>query len=142
MIAEEIAKLCEALSILEKEMSVHTLNVILKDKGEQWLSLCLVGKILTSKPVNREVFIDVMNKNMLCEICESDSLGDVAKVRADMGAINAAIKYIPRKKGLGGQMINHDMEKQAACSGNEEMDIVFNSTSTDGPKMVADDSDI
>ncbi|KAK0601645.1 hypothetical protein LWI29_026071 [Acer saccharum] len=44
MKAEELAMLCGALSIKEKERRVGTLDTKLKEKGEQLLSLCLVGK--------------------------------------------------------------------------------------------------
>ncbi|TXG64850.1 hypothetical protein EZV62_011844 [Acer yangbiense] len=62
MNAEEIAKLCDALSITEKEMPAHTLNVTLTDRGKKRLAMCIVGKVLTSRLVKKEVFIDVMSK--------------------------------------------------------------------------------
>ncbi|KAK2641253.1 hypothetical protein Ddye_023016, partial [Dipteronia dyeriana] len=39
---------------------VGTLDGKLKDQGEQRLSLCLVGKVMATKLVNREAFMDVM----------------------------------------------------------------------------------
>ncbi|KAK3212077.1 hypothetical protein Dsin_016783 [Dipteronia sinensis] len=62
MNADEIVKLYDALSIKEKERPVQTLDDRLKVLGKQRLALCLVGKILTNKLVNREVFMNVMNK--------------------------------------------------------------------------------
>ncbi|TXG62563.1 hypothetical protein EZV62_009557 [Acer yangbiense] len=62
MSENEIASLCNALSIGEKESPAKILDVKLKDKGEQRLALCLVGKVLTSKIVNREAFKDVMKR--------------------------------------------------------------------------------
>ncbi|KAK1554283.1 hypothetical protein Q3G72_010086 [Acer saccharum] len=62
MNAEEIVKLCDALSIKEKTGLARLLDVNLKDKSENRLSLSLVGKVLKKKLVKREVFIDVMNK--------------------------------------------------------------------------------
>ncbi|TXG73319.1 hypothetical protein EZV62_001898 [Acer yangbiense] len=53
---------CNALSIKEKEHPVCTLDVNLKVKGEMRLALCLVGKIMKKKLVNRDVFMEVMNK--------------------------------------------------------------------------------
>ncbi|KAI9192154.1 hypothetical protein LWI28_018947 [Acer negundo] len=41
---EEIAKLCGSLSFKEKEGPVRTLDVTLKDHGDQKTALCLVGK--------------------------------------------------------------------------------------------------
>ncbi|KAK1571505.1 hypothetical protein Q3G72_018355 [Acer saccharum] len=60
MNAEEIEMLCGALSIKEKEGTVGTLDEDLKSKGEQRLSLCLVGKVMATKLVNRDAFMDVM----------------------------------------------------------------------------------
>ena len=62
MNAEDIALLCSGLSIQEKEILVRTLDGILKDKGEQRLVLCLVGKVLSTKLVNKNVLTGVMNK--------------------------------------------------------------------------------
>ncbi|TXG57952.1 hypothetical protein EZV62_015781 [Acer yangbiense] len=62
MNADEIALLCNALLIKEKERPVRTLDGNLKERGEKRLALCLVGKIMKKKLVNREVFKEVMNK--------------------------------------------------------------------------------
>ncbi|TXG61200.1 hypothetical protein EZV62_012563 [Acer yangbiense] len=59
MNVNEIASLCNALSIGEKESPARTLDVQLKDGGEQRLALCLVGKVLAPKVVNRIAFMDV-----------------------------------------------------------------------------------
>ncbi|TXG72444.1 hypothetical protein EZV62_001023 [Acer yangbiense] len=58
----EIASLCNALSIEEKESPAKILDVNLKDRGEQRLALCLVGKVLASKVVNMDTFRDVMKR--------------------------------------------------------------------------------
>ncbi|TXG64010.1 hypothetical protein EZV62_011004 [Acer yangbiense] len=60
MNAEEIEIFCRALSIKEKEGPIGTLDEKLKSKGEQRLALCLVGKVMVTKLVNREAFMDVM----------------------------------------------------------------------------------
>ncbi|KAK1581043.1 hypothetical protein Q3G72_002510 [Acer saccharum] len=57
---DELDRMCSALSIREKERPVEILNTNLKEKGERLLSLCLVGKVLTNKPVNKAAFITVM----------------------------------------------------------------------------------
>ncbi|KAK1592694.1 hypothetical protein Q3G72_028842 [Acer saccharum] len=62
MNVNDIASLCNALSIGEKEMPATILDVNLKDRGEQRLALCLVGKVLASKVVNREAFVDVLKR--------------------------------------------------------------------------------
>ncbi|KAK1550231.1 hypothetical protein Q3G72_015866 [Acer saccharum] len=62
MNAEEIIKLCDGLSIKEKEGHARTLDVGLKKRSENRLALSLVGKVLKKKLINREVFMSVMNK--------------------------------------------------------------------------------
>ena len=61
MNSEDLEMLCSALSIKEKERPAGTLATNLKEKGERLMSLCLVGKLLTNKFVNKEAFINVMN---------------------------------------------------------------------------------
>ncbi|KAK1556199.1 hypothetical protein Q3G72_000485 [Acer saccharum] len=61
MNSAELELLCSALSIREKERPVGMLDNNLKVKGERVLSLCLVGKVLTTRVVNKEAFISVMN---------------------------------------------------------------------------------
>ncbi|KAK1567248.1 hypothetical protein Q3G72_009828 [Acer saccharum] len=56
----ELEMLCSGLSIPKKKRPVGTLATNLKERGERLLSLCLVGKVLTSKRVNKEAFINVM----------------------------------------------------------------------------------
>ncbi|TXG66747.1 hypothetical protein EZV62_008022 [Acer yangbiense] len=60
MNSEELEMLCSALSLKERERPVGTLATNLKERGERLLSLCLVGKVLTTKLVNKEAFINVM----------------------------------------------------------------------------------
>ncbi|KAK3205034.1 hypothetical protein Dsin_019080 [Dipteronia sinensis] len=59
---DDIAYLCNALSLGEKVGPAQVLDGVLKDKGRQMLELCLVGKIMTTKLVNKSVFIDVFTK--------------------------------------------------------------------------------
>ncbi|KAK1568423.1 hypothetical protein Q3G72_024255 [Acer saccharum] len=58
----EIDSLCSALSIGEQERPATILDVSLKDRGELRLALCLVGKVLASKVVNRVAFRDVLQR--------------------------------------------------------------------------------
>ncbi|TXG72274.1 hypothetical protein EZV62_000853 [Acer yangbiense] len=62
MSSVDIAALCNALSIKEKETPVHMIDGNLIHDGERRLGLCLMGKVMTSKIVKREVFIDVMTR--------------------------------------------------------------------------------
>ncbi|TXG57282.1 hypothetical protein EZV62_018595 [Acer yangbiense] len=62
MNVNDIASLCNALLIREKERPATILDVNLKDRGKQRLALCLVGKVLASKVVNREAFRDVLKR--------------------------------------------------------------------------------
>ncbi|TXG57182.1 hypothetical protein EZV62_018495 [Acer yangbiense] len=61
MNSEELAMLCSALSIKEKERKAATLDSNLKTKGERLLTLCLVGKVLTTKLVNKDALINVLS---------------------------------------------------------------------------------
>ncbi|KAK2656329.1 hypothetical protein Ddye_009381 [Dipteronia dyeriana] len=56
MNAEEVMKLCEALSLKKKEGPVQSLQASLKEDGLKRLGYRLVGKLLSTKLVNREVF--------------------------------------------------------------------------------------
>ncbi|KAK2656064.1 hypothetical protein Ddye_009116 [Dipteronia dyeriana] len=83
MKANELVKLYDALTIKEKERSVRTLDVRLKTESEQCLALCLVGKILTNKLVNKEVQIHSLP--LLCLIKDIGSflgsmIGEVSDV--------------------------------------------------------------
>ncbi|KAK3189422.1 hypothetical protein Dsin_028983 [Dipteronia sinensis] len=62
MNAYDIASLCNAFSLKEKERPICILDPKLKNRGEQRLALCRVGKILTTKLINRDAFVDVMNR--------------------------------------------------------------------------------
>ncbi|KAK2641179.1 hypothetical protein Ddye_022942 [Dipteronia dyeriana] len=60
--ANEIAYLCNTLSLGEKEGQAQVFDGALKNKRSQRLTLCLVGKILTTKLIDNSVFIDVFPK--------------------------------------------------------------------------------
>ncbi|KAK3204613.1 hypothetical protein Dsin_018659 [Dipteronia sinensis] len=62
MNADEVAHLCEALSLKEKEGPLMPLLTVLRNDGENRLALRLVGKMLSSKLVNREAFIHLIPK--------------------------------------------------------------------------------
>ncbi|TXG60616.1 hypothetical protein EZV62_015189 [Acer yangbiense] len=62
MDAEDIARLCGSLSLIERDGPVRKLDVNLNTAAIERMSLCLVGKILSRKTVNREAFIRVMGK--------------------------------------------------------------------------------
>ncbi|TXG70623.1 hypothetical protein EZV62_005558 [Acer yangbiense] len=62
MNAEEVAKLCEALTLKEKEGPLMQLQEGMTNKREKRLALRLAGKLLSSKPVNRDAFMAVMPK--------------------------------------------------------------------------------
>jgi hypothetical protein len=60
MNADSVAKLCGALTLKEREGPLQPLATNLKDGGEKRLALRLVGKLLSTKLVNRTAFIDLM----------------------------------------------------------------------------------
>ncbi|KAK2636108.1 hypothetical protein Ddye_030900 [Dipteronia dyeriana] len=53
----EIERLCGYLSLEEKEGPVHKLDVDLKNHGEQKMAFYLVGKVLSTKLIDRKTFI-------------------------------------------------------------------------------------
>ncbi|KAK1565320.1 hypothetical protein Q3G72_024056 [Acer saccharum] len=62
MNVDEIARLCGSMSFTEQEGLVRTLKTYVKDAGLKRMSSSLVGKVLSKKLVNREVFRLVMRK--------------------------------------------------------------------------------
>ncbi|TXG60692.1 hypothetical protein EZV62_015265 [Acer yangbiense] len=60
MDTNELALLCSALSVKERDGLVKTLDEGLINMGERRLSLCLVGRVFTSKLINREAFMNVI----------------------------------------------------------------------------------
>ncbi|TXG53849.1 hypothetical protein EZV62_019105 [Acer yangbiense] len=62
MNADAIANLCVALSLKEKEGPLKPLQIALKDDGEKWLALRLVGKVMSDKMINRVAFIATIPK--------------------------------------------------------------------------------
>ncbi|TXG72948.1 hypothetical protein EZV62_001527 [Acer yangbiense] len=62
MNADDVAKLCEALSLKEKEGPLMPLQTVMKEDGERRLALKLVGKIMANKMVNRDAFNGVIPK--------------------------------------------------------------------------------
>ncbi|TXG47986.1 hypothetical protein EZV62_027280 [Acer yangbiense] len=59
---EEIVRLCASLSLKSKEETLWSIRDTLKDSAGRKLDLCLVGKVLTNKHINREAFRTVMPK--------------------------------------------------------------------------------
>ncbi|KAK3226085.1 hypothetical protein Dsin_005947 [Dipteronia sinensis] len=62
MDSEDIASLCTSLTISNCNGPVQLLDGKLMDDAIHRMSLCMVGKILLSKRVNREAFIRVIGK--------------------------------------------------------------------------------
>ncbi|TXG54301.1 hypothetical protein EZV62_019557 [Acer yangbiense] len=56
MSANEIAKLCENLSIKDEDGEIHQISEEVGRVGEEDVNHCLVGKILSGRRVNREAF--------------------------------------------------------------------------------------
>ncbi|KAK3212425.1 hypothetical protein Dsin_017131 [Dipteronia sinensis] len=61
MDADELERLCSALSIKELEGPIKTLDEGMKTSKERKLVLCLAGKVLTTALVNKDAFISVFN---------------------------------------------------------------------------------
>ncbi|KAK3194034.1 hypothetical protein Dsin_025344, partial [Dipteronia sinensis] len=62
MNSEEIAMLCANMTLSEKDGLVQKLQTDLRAAGEQRMGLSLVGKVLTSKMVNREAFLGLIGR--------------------------------------------------------------------------------
>ncbi|TXG69259.1 hypothetical protein EZV62_004194 [Acer yangbiense] len=60
MSANEIARLCENLSIKDEDREIHQISEDVGEEGVQDVDHCLVGKVLSGKRVNREAFISVI----------------------------------------------------------------------------------
>ncbi|KAK3220101.1 hypothetical protein Dsin_014071 [Dipteronia sinensis] len=54
--------MCDALMLKEKSGLVCILDGVLKDNGIRRLDLCLVGKVLSTKLVKKDIFISVFSK--------------------------------------------------------------------------------
>ncbi|TXG51186.1 hypothetical protein EZV62_023710 [Acer yangbiense] len=74
MNADEIAKLCDALTINDMDAPAQTLDANLKDMGIHRLGLCLVGKVLVSKLINKDIFIEVQIHNLPL-LCMTKEIG-------------------------------------------------------------------
>ncbi|KAK3230806.1 hypothetical protein Dsin_002687 [Dipteronia sinensis] len=57
--ADEVARLCKALTLKDKEGSVLPLQIDLKRDGEKKMGFRLAGKLLSNKSVNRKAFINL-----------------------------------------------------------------------------------
>ncbi|TXG49182.1 hypothetical protein EZV62_025057 [Acer yangbiense] len=58
----EIVRLCGSMSLKERDGLVRTLKTNLTEVGLRRMAISLVGKVLSPKPVNRDVFRGVMRK--------------------------------------------------------------------------------
>ncbi|KAL5764142.1 hypothetical protein ACOSQ2_016736 [Xanthoceras sorbifolium] len=62
MDAEEVARLCALLSLVDAATTVTKIEGTLKNVGDRKLALCLVGKVWTNKQVNQEAFRETIPK--------------------------------------------------------------------------------
>ncbi|KAK3204440.1 hypothetical protein Dsin_018486 [Dipteronia sinensis] len=62
MDSEDIASLCASLSISKCDGPVQLLDGKLMDEAIHMMSLCVVGKVLSRKRVNRDAFMRVIGK--------------------------------------------------------------------------------
>ncbi|KAL5827861.1 hypothetical protein ACOSQ3_019713 [Xanthoceras sorbifolium] len=59
---KELETLCASLSIKEKDSEVMLLRRSLKEQEQRKVALCLVGKFLTNKLINRDTFLATIAK--------------------------------------------------------------------------------
>ncbi|KAK3193080.1 hypothetical protein Dsin_024390 [Dipteronia sinensis] len=62
MNTKEIALMCDALTLKENSGLVCILDGVLKDNEKRRLDLCLMGKVLSTKLVKKDIFISVFSK--------------------------------------------------------------------------------
>ncbi|KAL5742541.1 hypothetical protein ACOSP7_029273 [Xanthoceras sorbifolium] len=62
MDSDEITKIYASVSKVDVEAPVVRVDGILKEVGNRKLGLCLVGKVITNKQVNREAFRGIIPK--------------------------------------------------------------------------------
>ncbi|KAL5746523.1 hypothetical protein ACOSP7_027669 [Xanthoceras sorbifolium] len=62
MEAEEIARLCESMSLSEEDGPVVQISGELLEEGVENLSHCLIGRVLSRMRVNREAFKAVLEQ--------------------------------------------------------------------------------
>lgn len=60
----EIAKLYETLSLADEDVTILEMSEEVKSEGVKDVDRCLVGKVLSTKKVNREAF-----KGLIEQIC-------------------------------------------------------------------------
>ncbi|KAL5735075.1 hypothetical protein ACOSP7_032936 [Xanthoceras sorbifolium] len=58
----DIEKLCASLFIEEADKPVAKVDDLLKEVGDRQIKLCLIGKIITNKQINREAFRGTIQK--------------------------------------------------------------------------------
>ncbi|KAL5813680.1 hypothetical protein ACOSQ4_024321 [Xanthoceras sorbifolium] len=77
MDTDEIARLCESLSISEIDGPICRVDGEVKRMGRSDVSHCLVGKVLSGKRVNREAFKGVIEQlwSVMGSV-EIESVGD------------------------------------------------------------------
>ncbi|KAL5837394.1 hypothetical protein ACOSQ3_014563 [Xanthoceras sorbifolium] len=62
MDTDEVERLCAAISLIEPNRPVATMDAELQEIGQQKLALCLAGRLMVSKQVNRESFRAIFPK--------------------------------------------------------------------------------
>ncbi|KAL5813128.1 hypothetical protein ACOSQ3_028078 [Xanthoceras sorbifolium] len=62
MDSEELANLCASMSSIDVEAPMVRMEGLLKEVGERKLGLCLVGKVITNRQVNRDAFWGIIPK--------------------------------------------------------------------------------
>ncbi|KAL5767822.1 hypothetical protein ACOSQ2_014605 [Xanthoceras sorbifolium] len=62
MDTDEVERLCAAISLIEPNRPVATMDAELQEIGQQKLALCLAGRLMVSKQVNKESFRAIFPK--------------------------------------------------------------------------------
>ena len=88
----DISSLCASLSINRHDVPIQLLNENLRIEAKNRLSLCVVGKILSSKRVNREAFMRVIGR-----IWQVRKGMDIESVTGNIFSLNFVTRMIWRE---------------------------------------------
>ncbi|KAK2661568.1 hypothetical protein Ddye_000142 [Dipteronia dyeriana] len=77
---EETASLCASLSLKSQDEKLWSVRDSLKDSTGKKLGLCLVGKVLSTKHINREAFRAVIPRNWQTTLDIEVLIGELVEI--------------------------------------------------------------
>ncbi|KAL5842604.1 hypothetical protein ACOSQ3_013207 [Xanthoceras sorbifolium] len=146
----DISNLCASLSLSENDGPIATLDTNLPRIGAQKLSSCLVGKVLSSKVINREAFQTILPKiwktSQIGEVCDidlgatDDCFGKFLRVRVKVNIskpLQRCVRLILDDSGKASTMLFHYERLPEFCSHCGRLGHVFREcVEEDAPTLV------